>query len=190
MKKRKIKKKKKKILWRLWFLGIIFLLLLLSIQTENKIPDKKIVLSEMDIFEGCKDNSSIFKSANCIKRRVDRFFVYNTSNAEKNLSFKQLKDEGGVCSHWARLYCSIGEEFGYYSQNVSIQTSNINITNENNKTKEYNIYHENCFWSDNSGWVLFDQQALFEFKFGTNLSKLINLLEALEENETLGDSQI
>lgn len=162
----------------LLFLIYISLLLFLFhflLLSETPIEEEPI---DYVAFDDC-ENLSLIEGAECVNEIVKGFFVYNISNIDKNLSFQKLKEEGGVCSHWSELYCSVGDNLNYYTQNVTFKTESVNIT-KNNKTQEYDILHKNCIWSDSSGWVILDQQKLFHFKFGD-----VNITKYLEDERSI-----
>lgn len=55
---------------------------------------------------------------------VGTFYKYNISNTGKRVTFKQLEEEGGVCSQWADLYQAMAELDGFYGQTVLIPYTN------------------------------------------------------------------
>lgn len=59
----------------------------------------------------CK-NLSLEDTASCLNEEVLLFFDYNISNKGKKLTLDELKDQGGVCSHYSDYYSSRAREIG------------------------------------------------------------------------------
>jgi hypothetical protein len=122
------------------------------------------IFSWFDILEKEKNQISaiycpqgdIFETADCINEYVLTFYKYNISNYNKNLTFSELKKQGGVCTHWAEFYCSIGNSSGYYTQIITFKTE---------ERGRYWIYHDVCIWSNSQGYILFDGGNLNKEKF-------------------------
>jgi len=59
--------------------------------------EEKVIINE-SIIEGCT-NLNIFNSAVCLQKNVKNLpYKYNLSNADKDLTFEELKQQGGVCA--------------------------------------------------------------------------------------------
>jgi len=129
---------------------------------ENKVIMNKVKLNDTrEIVDSCK-NLSIFESAKCVIDHTN--FEYNMSNLGKKLDWATFEKEGGVCIHFAKFYCEIGKELGFYTNRVEIQTGYENLT-FNGKYDTYFTKHSFCIWSDEEGWVGLDQNTPFNFKF-------------------------
>lgn len=142
------------------------------------VETKKMQKVESEIQEGvigiaeaCK-NKSMFESANCVIESIKQFFYYNLSNRHEDLSFEELKSQGGVCAHYSKLYCEIGNLLGYNTKEVTIHSYSHNVTEEYikngeryNKTIEQKVNHRFCVWSSKEGYAILDQRAQFNFKY-------------------------
>ena len=169
-----VKELNKELTWefrRGLFIGALFMLalcLLLSMLTfdfqKEEVSTQEKDVGFQEIVNNCA-NKTILESAECVNAHIRQFFYYNISNLNKELDFDKLRQEGGVCSSWAGIFCALGDELGFYTQIISMKTGYINIT-KNNETKEYVKRHENCLWSDEHFWIILDQESLFKFKFG------------------------
>lgn len=170
MRKKKNKKGEK---FKIFIIGyltacvlILGMTLLLDYFDNGKIlsSNPEIPKEVSQIVNKCS-NLPIDESAECANKIVKSFYIYNISNLGKDLEFNELQKEGGVCSHWAKLYCMIGEELGfytYYNDKITLGYENYTI---NNKTSEYMTKHANCIWSNQEAYVILDQQSVFVFKF-------------------------
>ena len=116
-----------------------------NIEKENQEPAEI-----RDMINSCS-NMSIFESAKCVNDKVKIFYSYNESNVGEDLSFEELKEYGGVCSHYANLYCEIGEELGFNIERPVIKTED---------------YHAFCIWSDETGYVILDQRKISYTELG------------------------
>jgi hypothetical protein len=63
-------------------------------------PESKLV-SETEI--DCS-NDDILEMSLCLKKELEKIYKYNLSNTGKELTFEELKEWGGVCSHYAEWY--------------------------------------------------------------------------------------
>ncbi len=99
------------------FLLIVVTLLILFI--VELVRYKEPVVKE-NIAEGC-NGLDIFDTSLCLQRNVMSFYKYNVSNVGKELTFEELKEQGGVCSHYSNLYYQAGLELGFHSKEVDIE---------------------------------------------------------------------
>jgi len=90
------------------------------------------------------NQTDLKQASKCALEELKGFYYYNISNIGKKLDFETLKQEGGVCSHYADWYIKKGEELGFYTKRVIIKT--------NKKTS-----HAFAIWSDEEGYVILDQ---------------------------------
>jgi hypothetical protein len=77
--------------------------------------------SSADILEGCQD-LGVEEASECLVKHVKQIYYYNDSQIGKELTFEQLKEEGGVCNHYASLYVDAGKKLGFYTEMVVIKT--------------------------------------------------------------------
>jgi len=81
---------------------------------------------------------------------VEEFFKYNISNAGKKLTLEELKDQGGVCSHYSKLYIDLARADGFDTEYVKFKAGNEShavavIANE----KGYCIADQRMGWCTN-----------------------------------------
>lgn len=82
--------------------------------------------TSMKIESNCSGMDLMF-TANCLNNQLNKFFKYNVSNTGKNLTLKELKEQGGVCKHYSQFYTdnliSLGgklvEDSDFYKSNNS-----------------------------------------------------------------------
>ena len=159
-----MKHKKKKsyaltIVWALFFVivGMSLMFIVITILDEfpfllwgNSYDDIKVNISE-NIIDGCK-NLNIFNTAVCLRKNVKSFYNYNESNIGKSLTFEELKQQGGVCSHYSLLYYNAGKTLGFYSEEVTI-------------SYDEDIGHIFTIISNADGYCLLDEINIQCYKF-------------------------
>lgn len=74
-----------------------------------------IVIDKGDIIKGCS-NLSIVDAAECMNTNLKVIHFFNISNTGKDLTFEQLKEQGGVCIHYSLLYKLAAEELGFVAE--------------------------------------------------------------------------
>ena len=140
-------------------IGIILtfgmLLVVENLETNLFIEKSENPESINEIINKCS-NQSLFESSECVRDEILTFYKYNDSNTGKDLTFEELIEEGGVCSSWADLYCSIGKEIGFNTKRTTILMGDYN--NES-------LGHAFCVWGDvineeKGGYVILDQTSL------------------------------
>ena len=82
------------------------------------------------LFEQPKDmiivnNITLEEEANGLYNRLIPFFKYNISNLETELTDEQLKNEGGVCWHWANWYVKEAERDGFKAEVITFRFNEI-----------------------------------------------------------------
>lgn len=136
----------------LFYLSILILVYILGVATvivyNNSKKEIFIYLTNIDskneIVNRCS-SLDLFFTSQCLNKEVKTFFYYNITNLGKDLTFEQLKKEGGVCSHYTAFFVNIGERLGFNSTIVSI------FPNE--------IGHSFAVLFDNTGYCLLDQDV-------------------------------
>jgi len=112
------------------FYNILFMLVLmfsmiLNIYLIIDNPNNSINLGEKDL--NCS-NKDIFTTSHCLGDELNEFYNYNISNVGKGLNLSELKEQGGVCEHYADWYkdnfINLGAE-----QNKQIEWQPIQKTN-------------------------------------------------------------
>lgn len=124
-------------------LVVMLIILVPSIVAYVNSSDHPSINSPQDVANQCK-SSSISKSTSCAVSLTSDFYKYNLTNVGKDLSFSELKNEGGVCSSWSDYYNEVGNDLGYNTNSVIIP-----IIGDG--------YHEFSVWSDETGYCVVDQ---------------------------------
>src|SRR3989344_6675731 len=94
-------------------LSVIFVILLLPFIFAYFNEDPQNI---QEIVETC-NGGNISETSSCVVKITSRFYKYNEENIGKNLTFDELKEEGGVCSSWSNYYGEIGGNLGYNAKN-------------------------------------------------------------------------
>src|SRR3989304_1315540 len=105
--------------------------------------DSRNYNSTEDVADSCM-NKGLQDSASCVLDITKGFYKYNIDNADEDLTFEELKKEGGVCSSWSEYYSDIGESLGFHTKNVIFPLSG-------------NIYHEFSVWGAEDSYCVLDQ---------------------------------
>ena len=160
-------------------IGILITIIILGIiynkeEIKDLIPHEEFNLSYKKIISNC-ENKTLDESSKCVNNIVKNMYNYNLTNVEKNLSYFSLQLEGGVCRHWSKLYCDLGKELGFNTQEVKISTGKeMFVVEENNKysmMREYSTSHVFCIWigKNREGYVILDQKLRYSNKFDNNI---------------------
>jgi hypothetical protein len=169
-KQRELKKSRRQlILLRILMMVCIILVVYQSTKIiQYKTPQEK-ELEEYPRYQGIIDacrEETLFESATCLNQITKTFFKYNISNADKKLNFKELYEEGGACQNWAEYYCSICEEYGYYTSMPEFLTGFYNVELNDGKNITYEVSHTFCICSKTGeGYVILDQNSLSKYQF-------------------------
>lgn len=116
-----------------------------SIETQIlSAPHVESNLTEsLNIIEKC-NNKPLDDSASCAVHEIRKFFKYNLSNRWRNMTFDELKEEGGICWQWAQLYQEIGLRLNFYATTKVIY-------------KNSTTTHMITIWSNDDGYCVIDQ---------------------------------
>lgn len=93
----------------------------------------------------CK-NLNLFNTSYCLRDNLREWFNYNISNVGKNLTLDELKQEGGVCQHYAEWYSAQMKSLGFHTQEIIIDTDG--------------TLHEFTIASNYEGYCLADQRTV------------------------------
>ena len=107
----------------------------------------KTSYSESIIEEKC--GLTLEDTAYCLKNELKTFYNYNSSNIGKELTLTELREQGGVCSHYSAWYVQNMEKYGYKSEKLVFD---MNL----NKTKKHAI----AVSSDDTGYCVLDQLSI------------------------------
>jgi hypothetical protein len=104
-----------------------------------------IIMEISAIFNNGQANDSDLKEWTSAQvMNTSLFYKYNLSNKDKELTPKELMEQGGACGNWAEYYQSLAKAKGYYAKLVSFDTDN--------ETR-----HEVAIVSNNNSYCLIDQ---------------------------------
>lgn len=106
---------------------------------------------------------SIIPASKCLGDEMATWFRYNMSNHKKDLTLDKLKEEGGVCWHYADWYKTQAESLGYITKEVIIDTDN-------------ETAHQFTVISNREAYCVLDQLDIYCFQFWINSTE--------EKNET------
>ena len=87
------------------------------------------------------------EKVNCLQEQLEGFYKYNYSNVGKPLNLDELKEQGGVCSHYSEWYVD-----NLNSLNVSAFTLLFEIDDKNS--------HEIALAHDDKGYCMIDQLSI------------------------------
>jgi len=80
-------------------------------EEQNIIPT-----SEQEVINNCKD-LNLTKTANCLRDNIKTFYFYNINN-ESYFDIETLKEKGGDCYNYAKLYEFLGKELDFNSTTI------------------------------------------------------------------------
>lgn len=106
-------------------LGFCFSQILGGIDFKNSIQEESNLIpnSEQEIVDNCK-NLNLQESAYCLRDNVETFFVYNITD-DKYQDVKTLKEKGGDCYNYAKLYDVLAIKLGFNSKTIHIDNGEI-----------------------------------------------------------------
>lgn len=106
----------------------------------SKIPTSKVYYSDANC-----SGLNLTRTAWCLEDRLAKFYRYNVTNVDRNLSLEQLKAEGGVCWQFSDWYADNIKSLGnFHASEVIIDTGR-------------DTRHEYAVISDGSGYCILDQ---------------------------------
>jgi hypothetical protein len=129
-------------------------------------------LSYDEIIQKC-NGKNIEESAKCIQKITDSFFKINFEKIYiDNISFEDLKREGGVCDQWANYWCEIGKDLGFFAQKDIFPFFYL-------EEKKFVFRHAVCIWGDKKGFAILSNNDFRFIEFGN----MENLYDFIIENE-------
>jgi len=123
--------------------GIVFCSLIIGYSFNNAysiIKNERLIEGNV-LFGLDTDISTLGYDLN---KDVQSFYKYNISHIFDKLSIDQLKEDGGVCWHYADYYVEKAKEQGVYAQRITIPTNDT-------------FNHAFAVISNNNGYCLLDQ---------------------------------
>ena len=110
---------------------------------DYKFKNIEVEISK-DIVENCEDKD-LHGTTLCLRNNIDEIYKFNISNVGIELSFEELKEQGGVCTHYSILYIESARSLGY--------AADYHIIDMRNKSSD----HMMATISDETGYCLVDQ---------------------------------
>ena len=71
------------------------------------------------------NNLSLSETSNCLKNDLNEWYFYNLSNMDKELSISQLKESGGVCTHFSNWYKDNYINLGFNAKLIDLSSDDI-----------------------------------------------------------------
>jgi hypothetical protein len=105
------------------------------------------------ILENC-NNLSLEETAKCLNNYVKTIYKYKKTDDKKEITLEELKQNGGDCLNWAKLYISLIDDLEFYS---SLQIIDIDETTA----------HAYAVISDNTGYCILEQKNMECFSSGS-----------------------
>lgn len=115
---------------------------------EGDIPGTSLKLSIGDYPANCT-NLTLPDTAYCLRDELRTFFKYNYSNVGKELTFPELVEQGGVCSHYSEWYYDKLKNLGFYVKTVSMDLD---------LNSDPMLAHEIAIASNTEAYCVFDQR--------------------------------
>ena len=90
-----------------------------------------------NVLEEC-NNLSIKMTARCLNRDIRGIYNYSIErksiyyNGKLENYYNWIRDNGGVCHHYAKLYVNLAEELGYEGETITFGTHQVAIIYNNN----------------------------------------------------------
>jgi hypothetical protein len=110
--------------------------------------------------EACRNNT-LEDKAYCLARVLKLFYKYNITNAGKEMSFDEIVEQGGVCSHYANLYkewilqlngtYTKNGDLGVFENDTQLYVSYTTLHTSNTTSHKFTIM------SSSEGYCILDQ---------------------------------
>jgi hypothetical protein len=128
-----------------FMLGAMTYQALAGTQNKNALTGAK--------FNGNCSNMDIITTSQCLQSELSKWYKYNMTNWKVDLSFEELKEQGGVCRHYADWYYQeIKNLTDFYAKKVIVQVNGSD-------------YHEFTIISNRDAWCSLDQTKAYCFRF-------------------------
>jgi len=92
-------------------------------------------------------NLSLEDTSYCLRDKLKGFYKYNISNIDADLSLEELKEQGGVCRHFADWYFEQLKSAPFYTKEVTFDISDENA-------------HKITIVSSPNGYCILDQLSV------------------------------
>jgi len=147
-------------------LGLIIIGVIITVNTYNiksiqtrinnninyDLEEVRDIESIKDIIFNCANRTTLKENAYCWNEEIKKIFKYNKTDDKIELTLEEIKERGGDCLNWARLYNDLALIKGYYSE-ISI----IEINETNN--------HAFARVSNQDGYCILDQRRIYCFEY-------------------------
>lgn len=89
--------------------------------------NKQLLLSRVTVTQDCSDLNMV-DTAKCLNKELKEFYNYNLSNTylywnkgkPKIKDWNRIKEEGGVCWHYAEWYVINAKELGFHGERIVV----------------------------------------------------------------------
>lgn len=100
-------------------------------------------------------NLSLMETANCLNENIKSIYKYNLTDDSIDLTLDQLKQRGGDCNDWTKLYKEYANDLGFYTTTPLI------------KIKK-GFAHTFLIMSNKEGYCILDQKMIKCYKIITS----------------------
>ena len=110
-----------------FFLGVLIGLFLSFgiFYFSDKIPELSKVQKVQNISD-CSQFKYFMGKVNCINDYVSTFYKYNESQKFKwDVNLNDIKENGGVCYHYAILYSEFAKQIGLYGEEINMDMGDV-----------------------------------------------------------------
>lgn len=99
-----------------------------------------------DFTYDCK-NMPLYSTSKCLNNNFKQIWFYNSSQTGKTLSYDDIKESGGVCSHSSQIYLKSARYLGFYTEEIVFMT-------------RPDVAHSIALISDYTGYCILDQNFI------------------------------
>jgi len=133
-------------------LAVVVVMQIGLIANYFKVCDEEVIKYPNEVFKetefgGCY-NLTFFETASCLNDYVKTIYKFKSQEDSRNMTLKELIDEGGDCRNWAMLYQDLANQRG-----VNATTKRI--------YEKGGIAHRVAFVYADEGYCMIDQNRLF-----------------------------
>lgn len=111
----------------------------------------------------------LIETASCLQGFLEPWYNYNISNARKDLTLEQLKEQGGVCWHYAKWYQENLESLGFSVKNINFNGTDVGHV--------FTIVWTPELGDGNGAYCVIDQLAVSCYNLGEVDMDYLNSLE-------------
>ena len=135
---------------KITFIIIVLFLVSLTINGAlSLINDNNVKYVKYDINN--KKKVDLINEMYDLKSKINEFYIYNISNEGKNLSKIELKEQGGVCNHWANYWVEKAKELGF---NAEVKKFFVKKEIIVEGMPSIDVFHEFALINNNDAWCI------------------------------------